>query len=632
MANEAARQRFDELRAGGATLPSPSGVALAILQALQRPEVEMADIAALVQTDPAIAGRVLRYANAAPNARLRPVASVKQAVTFLGLSSVRQITLAFGLVDRYRQGRCNAFDYPGFWSSSLAAGIAAHELAHLANSPPDESFTCGLLAGIGRLAMATAFPEDYAAVLRAKLTGSALLAEETAQFGIHHAELSAELLAAWGLPEIFADAVCHHEDPGAAPFTAGSRVFALSSTLRFAVNVGHLLALDEAQRWELVPSLFNAAAQAGIERDDVAPLVEKVVARWQEWAREFRLPTRAYPDLKALLASPPIVPALPLPTPALLPLRVVLHSGDATRRTTIGSAVETHGQALVIAEDWASIAPLAQAHQPCVAMVELRSGSAGEIAAIQALHRECGPAVFVIALLPAAAEGNAPTLLGHGIGDYLLFDASPATVLARLVNAQRFLVLQSTLKTERELVVSASGEWAKTNRRLLHEALTDPLTQLPNRRYGMDRFNEEWSIATSNSMPIGCLMIDIDHFKQVNDKRGHATGDVVLRQVATAIEGNSRRSDIAFRYGGEEFCVICPNTSLRELGQLAERIRKAIGALPCGAAEAPFAVTISVGAAVRHAESSGPEQVIAAADNALYAAKQGGRNRVVIAR
>lgn len=121
-------------------------------------------------------------------------------------------------------------------------------------------------------------------------------------------------------------------------------------------------------------------------------------------------------------------------------------------------------------------------------------------------------------------------------------------------------------------------------------------------------------------------MIDIDHFKLVNDKHGHATGDKVLAEVGHRLRDLVRTSDIVGRYGGEEFCIIAPETNLAQSELLAERIRRAIESSPCGG----LAVTVSLGIAARDPQTSGVEALIARADSGLYCAKRAGRNRVVI--
>lgn len=265
-----AKRRFEDLKATG-LLPSPKGVALAVLDLTQRPDASIPALTRLVQTDPAMAGRILRYANAARGGSLRHIASLPHAIVFLGLYRVRQVALGFSLIDHYRSGNCLAFDYPAYWTASLAAGIAAQQVAHQAQCPPDESFTCGLLSGVGRLALATVFPYEYGEILAGAPSELALRQAEVDSFGLHHAELSAELLEDWGLPEIFHQAVRYHEIPAEAPFPAGSRAHALTAVLHFAARVGHLLSMDAAQRWERVPSLYHAAAQIGLEDHEVPP-------------------------------------------------------------------------------------------------------------------------------------------------------------------------------------------------------------------------------------------------------------------------------------------------------------------------------------------------------------------------
>jgi predicted signal transduction protein with EAL and GGDEF domain len=115
-----------------------------------------------------------------------------------------------------------------------------------------------------------------------------------------------------------------------------------------------------------------------------------------------------------------------------------------------------------------------------------------------------------------------------GASDYLLTNYSEAALMARLNAAQRVVALQGAVRAERESVIRSSGDWARSNRRLLREAHTDPLTRLYNRRYGMDRFAQEWSFSLHSATPLSCLMLDIDYFKRINDRHGHDVGDLVL--------------------------------------------------------------------------------------------------------
>src|SRR5689334_6081386 len=157
-----ANARFDELKTTG-KLPSPSGVALAIIELCRKDGVSVAEIAHAVGADPALSGRILKFANAAANAPRRPIVSVPEAIQLVGINTVRQLVLGFSLLGQYRTGACTTFDYTRYWSRSLAVAIAAGALCLRVRSvPPDEAFTCGLLSDVGTLALATIYPDEYA--------------------------------------------------------------------------------------------------------------------------------------------------------------------------------------------------------------------------------------------------------------------------------------------------------------------------------------------------------------------------------------------------------------------------------------------------------------------------------------
>ena len=158
-------------------------------------------------------------------------------------------------------------------------------------------------------------------------------------------------------------------------------------------------------------------------------------------------------------------------------------------------------------------------------------------------------------------------------------------------------------------------------------ALTDELTKLPNRRALAQRFLQEMQRARRHRAGIAFVMVDLDHFKQVNDTYGHLNGDAVLAELATILSSGLRESDVCARYGGEEFALILPETTEAGARILAERIRAkvATATFPGG-----LKLTISVGVAATE-EPALFTQLIDRADQALYAAKQGGRNQVRVA-
>ena len=157
------------------------------------------------------------------------------------------------------------------------------------------------------------------------------------------------------------------------------------------------------------------------------------------------------------------------------------------------------------------------------------------------------------------------------------------------------------------------------------EARTDALTALPNRRAFDDTMKQQAALHQRNGTPYGLIHLDVDHFKQLNDRWGHPAGDEVLKTVAAAVRQASRESELVARVGGEEFSVVVPNASIDALIAASERIRKAVEAAPIWIQETKVPVTVSVGAALTSSGESG-KSLIARSDAALYASKQDGRN------
>jgi diguanylate cyclase (GGDEF)-like protein len=169
-------------------------------------------------------------------------------------------------------------------------------------------------------------------------------------------------------------------------------------------------------------------------------------------------------------------------------------------------------------------------------------------------------------------------------------------------------------------------------RTLFELTLRDPLTRLYNRRYFDDRLLGEFAFAQRHRTVLGLLLIDIDHFKQINDTCGHQVGDIVLKLVTQSIQKMMRPEDVLARYGGEEFIVIVRATSLRNMEILGTRICQRIQALPLNLQEHNLNVTVSVGVSCMgpDAPCTSAEVLLTAADEALYRSKASGRNRTSV--
>lgn len=202
-------------------------------------------------------------------------------------------------------------------------------------------------------------------------------------------------------------------------------------------------------------------------------------------------------------------------------------------------------------------------------------------------------------------------LLGGG-----LLVASALVAVAHFLNG----------RSQRAEIARVNAELVKLNNELRIQARFDALTGLVNRRHFLERLDGELHRAARFGLPCSVAILDIDHFKSVNDQYGHAAGDAVLRTFAQTLGKCLRSTDLAARFGGEEFVVLMPQTPIEGATDLAERIRVAVlsDVVPCGGDG--LQISVSVGVAQWSGEN--PEQLIARADNAMYAAKSAGRNRV----
>lgn len=227
-----------------------------------------------------------------------------------------------------------------------------------------------------------------------------------------------------------------------------------------------------------------------------------------------------------------------------------------------------------------------------------------------------------VALLPLVRHGR---LIGSlNIGSY---------------NAERFIKGVSTDFLEHlAAVVAICIENAANLQRLKRQGLTDTLTAINNRRFFDQRLKEELERAARENIQLTCLLLDVDHFKQVNDSYGHQVGDHVLREVAALIRAQLRGSDVLSRYGGEEFAALLSRSGAAEAGEVAERIRQSVAGHSFEAvAGRPFRVTISIGIATYnphkfvHGGKMQGEMLVGHADRALYEAKSAGRDRVISA-
>lgn len=198
-------------------------------------------------------------------------------------------------------------------------------------------------------------------------------------------------------------------------------------------------------------------------------------------------------------------------------------------------------------------------------------------------------------------------------------------VLATFEDVTRLEEKKRELSGMVEYLRASSDAIKQQNQELERLATSDPLTSCLNRRAFFSQFETHWKASERYQNPLSAMMVDIDYFKAINDEHGHSMGDEVLRKVGKTLAGLARETDVVCRYGGEEFAILLPFTTLSDAAIAGERVRAAIEALEFS----KFKVTASVGLSAHSPETDSPQDLLDQADKCLYVAKRQGRNQVV---
>ena len=624
---------FVELKASG-NLPSPRGSALKVLELCQRDNLTLPELIQAVQVDPAMVGRLLKMANSASFGRPRPVVALTPDVLMsIGIQAVRQLVLAFSLVSGNRQGQCAAFDYEAFWSRSAACGVAMQLLGTTTRAaPPAELFTVGLLANVGRLALSAIHPAAYGKLI-GRFDGrfcAALTDAEAGAFGYTHVEVAAAMMQDWGLPRMFCDAVLHHEMVGSGNPPRDARTSCLIRCMHLAARMADLCFMDPEQRVPEFQNLLPLARELEIADGSLAQLGDQMLGEWAEWSRLLEIAVR---DVTPFSALTPALEPSGEPGEPLRRLSVLILDEDEAAARRLKDLLEGAGHAVKLARGGHDGLVEALDEQPQLVFVDLFVQREKGLELIRTLRQtELGRSIYIIVLTSPDEDERLATALDAGADDYLDKPVDGRLLNARLRAGRRMIREQQVLRLEQEQLRRRLLELAITTQHAREAALTDVLTGLYNRRHALDRLAQEWAEAERGHRPLALLMLDIDYFKAVNDNHGHDTGDIALRRVADTLRAMSRMSDVVCRYGGEEFMVIAPDTSLEGAAQLAERVRAAVAQQILQAGLNPLKLTVSLGVAVKREGLAGVDRLVKAADEALYQAKQLGRNRVECAK
>lgn len=620
--------RFEQLKAMGA-LPSPKGAALAIIRLTQKESVSLAELAHAIKADPAFVGRLIKAANGVNMIGRRPIISVQDALTVLGVPAVRSLALGFSLVSEYASGKCRNFDYSRFWSRSLVCAIALQALAHRTRAvPAEEAFSIGLLARIGDLALATLFPDEYSGVLaQVQANPGCPLAEmEHRAFVMTHAELTAAMLLDWGIPKMFAEPAFHHEAPDQAHFVEGSRQYALTYALALAEQIAEICLAADGARRAAMPQLFMLGSKLSLDAETLTATCDRVTHDWQEWGALLKIKTQPVPSFEDLAKAPTAGEA---DRHGDGRMRVLIVDDEASTRALLRALLIDMGHEVFEAVDGRQAFDRALELQPQIMVVDWMMPVMDGIELTKSLRQtKLGAGIYILLLTSFEEDDRLIEAFEGGVNDYMTKPLRPRVLAARLRAGQRLIHLQREIERDTEEIRRFAAELAVTNRRLQEAALSDALTGFPNRRYAMERFQQEWSAATRSKRPLSCMVIDLDKFKAINDTYGHDVGDTALKQIAAALKSALRAQDVICRVGGDEFLVICPDTPLPAAVAAAERIRKAVDTVPVVADMLRLRGSVSIGVATREETMPDIDALIKRADQGAYVSKQQGRNCV----
>jgi len=294
------------------------------------------------------------------------------------------------------------------------------------------------------------------------------------------------------------------------------------------------------------------------------------------------------------------------------PVKVLLAEDDPTQRLVLAHLVRNAGYVVETVPDGESALARILQETFDILITDLDMPGLDGSCLCQRI-REASLANYLYILMLTAHTGDVDVAAGleAGADDFVRKPANPIELLARLKNGSRIVKLQ---------------------RESYRNSITDALLGVFNRRYLIHQLRCEVWRAHRYQRPLAVLMVDLDHFKQINDRFGHSAGDQVLMGFARKTRGLIRASDWFARFGGEEFVIVLPETPLEVAGQVAEKVRRELEAVPFVLASGEHRVTASFGVAgLTLGSDENSDVVLGRADQALYRSKQQGRNRITVA-
>lgn len=433
---------FAELKASG-VLPSPKGVALTIMKLCQRENVSLPELAHTIQADPVLAGRIIKIANVANPNKSRPIAAVTtDTLILIGIHAVRQVVLSFSLISNNQKGSCKGFDYQSYWSRSVAVASAAQAIgASIRIAPPAELFTCGLLSDVGRLGISAARPEAYTELLEklGDAPRNQLVAAEKERFGLDHNELSMEMMADWGIPKLFSDAVYYSEDPESSGFAEGSRQRKLTYALQLAELLADAFLANEGQREKLLSKIFLVASTLSLSPEHTVNIANQTLEEWHDWGRMLDVSTNKIAEFSLPQSADSAEPAEETTqATAVVPLRILLTDDDETLLFMMEKLLGAAGHTIYTARNGREALESANKNRPQVIIADWVMPELDGVGLCRQIrNQDWGREIFFIMLTVLEDERSQIDAFEAGADAYLRKPFNPRLLNAKLLAAER---------------------------------------------------------------------------------------------------------------------------------------------------------------------------------------------------
>jgi putative two-component system response regulator len=333
----------------------------------------------------------------------------------------------------------------------------------------------------------------------------------------------------------------------------------------------------------------------------------------------------------------PVFQPEPLPQPAAPAIsdrhacKILVVEDDPVVRQKLIQLLAGTGEPIFQAQDGEEALRIIDEHRPRLVVSDWEMPRMTGVELCGHIRRDAGiEPVYFIMLTSHSDKAHLLDAYRAGIDDFIGKPFDFEELLARVRAGIRSGKLHDDLVRKATGSQALNAQLTQLNSRLEKLAITDELTGLFNRRHAMSRLEEQWALAERYGRPVTIAMIDIDHFKRINDVYGHHAGDAVLRRVAIILREQTRDTDTICRVGGEEFLIIFPSQTTLEASVCAERVRVAVAQNTFDIGDASTRVTVSIGLATREPGVAQFTDLIKAADLTLYGAKNAGRNLVRI--